>query len=290
MVTLVQSNRNRKFARFSTALAAVLFACVVAPSGFAQTANTGALAGTITDPSGAVVANATVTVTNQATGETRTTVSQANGHYVLPLLPPGTYRVEITKPGFKASIQEGVQVIVTETNALVTHLEIGQTTQELTVSANAEQLQTDTTALGRVTSGLEINSLPLVTRNFTQIIGLNPGIADGGGERRCSGAWYRCSSRGSSANGCSRRLRRRDNNFQMDGVDANDIEASGHFSGGIAIPNPDALEEFKVQTGQYDASSGRNAGANVNVVTKSGTNQFHGKSLGVLSERETERE
>ncbi len=118
-----------------------------------------------------------MTVTNQATGETRTTVSQANGHYVLPLLPPGTYRVETTKPGFNASVQEGVGVIVTETDTLVTHLQIGQTSQEVTINANAEQLQTDTTALGRVTSGLEINNLPLVTRNYTQVMGLNPGVS-----------------------------------------------------------------------------------------------------------------
>ncbi len=240
-----------------------------------QTSGTGALAGTILDPSGALVAGAQVKVINQATGEIRNTVSQANGNYVVPLLPPGAYRVETTKPGFKLSVQEGVQIVVTETDALVTHLQIGQPSQEVTVEAAAEQLQTDTTALGRVTSGVEINALPLVTRNFTQIIGLNPGIST---DVENAGALGRGADAqiGGAPNTVAHGSTTSDNNFQMDGVDANDIEASGHFSGGIAIPNPDAIQEFKVQTGQYDASAGRDAGANVNVVTKSGTNQFHG--------------
>ncbi len=126
---------------------------------------------------------------------------------MVPLLPPGTYRVETTKPGFKVSIQEGVQIIVTETDALITHLQVGQPSQEVTVIASAEQLQTETNALGRVTSGEVINSLPLVTRNFTQIIGLNPGIstdvnnaadlgrgggesAGGRGSRDCFSRWH----------------------------------------------------------------------------------------------------
>ncbi len=261
----------------AVALASICIAVLIlsATPAAGQTSGTGALSGTILDPSGALVAGAQVKVINQATGEMRNTVSQANGNYVVPLLPPGAYRVETTKPGFKVSIQEGVQIVVTETDALVTHLEIGQTSQELTVAASAEQLQTDTTALGRVTSTEVINTLPLVTRNFTQIIGLNPGISTDvnnaadlgrGGSGQVAGAPQTVSHGGTTS----------DNNFQMDGVDANDIEASGVFSGGIAIPNPDAIQEFKVQTGQYDASYGRDAGANVNVVTKSGTNQFHG--------------
>ncbi len=260
-------------ATFVSLWAGVLILSVLPSSG--QTSGTGALSGTIVDPSGALVAGAQVKVVSQSTGETRNTVSQANGNWVVPLLPPGGYRVETTKPGFKVSIQEGVQVVVTETDALVTHLEIGQTNQQLTVEAASEQLQTDTTALGRVTSTEAINALPLVTRNYTQIIGLNPGISTDvnnaadlgrGGTGQVAGAPATV-SHGSTTS---------DNNFQMDGVDVNDIQASGSFSGGIPIPNPDAIQEFKVQTGQYDAASGRDAGANVNVITKSGTNQFHG--------------
>ncbi|MBV9302651.1 MAG: TonB-dependent receptor [Acidobacteriaceae bacterium] len=258
---------------FVTLSAGILL--VSSSPGIGQTSDTGALAGTIFDPSGALVPGAQVKVVNESTGEIRTTVSQANGNYVVPLLPPGSYRVETTKAGFKSTIQEGVQIVVTETDALVTHLQIGQPNQEVTVLASAEQLQTETNVLGRVTSGLEINAMPLVTRNFTQIIGLNPGISTDvenaaalgrGTDAQIGGAPATVAHGGTTS----------DNNFQMDGVDANDIEASGHFSGGIAIPNPDTIEEFKVQTGQYDASQGRDAGANVNVVTKSGTNQFHG--------------
>ncbi len=264
---------NFRAAAFVSLWAGVLILSAI--PGSAQTSGTGALSGTILDPSGALVAGAQVKVVNQATGEIRTTVSQGSGNYIVPLLPPGSYRIETTKSGFKVSIQEGVQIAVTETDAVVTHLEIGQTNQQLTVAASAEQLQTDTTALGRVTSGEVINTLPLVTRNFTQIIGLNPGISTDVENAAALGRGTDATVGGAPAT-VAHGSTTADNNFQMDGVNANDIEASGHFSGGIAIPNPDAIEEFKVQTGQYDASSGRDAGANVNVVTKSGTNQFHG--------------
>jgi len=255
-------------------ISAVVAMCTVGLS-FGQTSGTGALSGTIFDPTGAVVSDAQVKVINEATAETRNVVSQAGGTYFVPLLPPGTYRVEVTKAGFKQSIQQGVQVVVSETDTLVTHLEIGAISQEVTINSNAEQLQTDTTALGRVTSGLVINDLPLVSRNYTQVMALNPGVST---DVENAGALGRSTDGavGGAQDTVAHGGTTSDNNFQMDGVDINDIETSGHFSGGIAIPNPDSIQEFKVQTGQYDASAGRSAGADVDVITKSGTNQFHG--------------
>ncbi len=131
-------------------------------------------------------------------------------------------------------------------------------------------LQTESSALGHVVGGEEILSLPLVTRNYTQILGLSPGVsADvfNASEIGRGGIDDNLVVGGAHAS---------DNNFQMNGVEINDLQGSGHFSGGVAIPNPDSLQEFKVQTSQYDASYGRNAGGNVDVVTKGGTNVFHG--------------
>lgn len=239
----------------------------------AQTAGTGAIAGIVTDPSGAVISGATVKATNDATGESRASVSGNHGNYSVPLLPPGSYTVEVTKQGFKTSTYRQVIVAVTETGALNARLEVGSVSESVDVTGAEEQLQTDTSALGRVSDSVVVESMPLVTRNYTQIIGLSPGVSTdvtNAGEL----------GRGNGSNGNDAFVAaggsNNDNNFQMNGVEINDFQQSGNFSGGVAVPNPDAIQEFKVQTGQYDASYGRDAGANVNVVTKTGTNQFHG--------------
>ncbi len=239
----------------------------------AQTAGTGAIAGLITDPSGASVAEAQVKARNEATGEARTAVSTATGNYTVALLLPGLYTLEISKAGFKLAQASQVSVVVTETTTFNVRMELGQIADKVFVQAQAEQLQTQSSALGEVTSGEQVRTLPLVTRNYTQIISLNPGVAadvndagaigrgnvgQGGAPIVANGGWEA------------------DNNVQMNGVGINDLQSSGYFSGGVAIPNPDTIQEFKVQTGQYDAAYGRNAGANVDVVTKGGSNDFHG--------------
>jgi Carboxypeptidase regulatory-like domain len=239
----------------------------------AQTAGTGALTGNITDPAGAVVPDVQVKVTNQATGETRTVVSQSNGAYTVPLLPPGSYRLQFSKTGFKAAVKTELQVNVTETARLDVQLETGGVAEQVTITADAQLLQTESSALGRVTDRELVTNLPLVTRNYTQIVTLSPGIAagvtrgDSPGQGDNQGDFI---AHGGFA---------RDNNFQMNGVQINDLQSSGVFSGGFAIPNPDTIQEFKVQTGLYDAAYGRNAGANVNVVTRGGGNKFHGTAF-----------
>jgi len=239
----------------------------------AQTAGTGALSGIVTDPSGSSVAGAQVKVISASSGEIRTVTTGAAGTYSVPLLVPGDYRVEVSKPGFRTVAIPRVQIIVTETSALNVRIEIGQVAETVVVEAQATQLQTESSTLGRVTSGEQVQSLPLAMRNFTQIIGLNPGVSaevSNAGELGRGGGGNNQDPTVSSGNWAA------DNNFQMNGVGVNDIQQSGYFSAGVAIPNPDTIQEFKVQTGQYDASYGRNAGANVDVVTKGGTNEFHG--------------
>jgi hypothetical protein len=242
----------------------------------AQTGNTGALTGVVSDTNGAIVSGAQIKVTNEATGEERTVVTSETGSYTVPVLLPGSYRVEFSATGFKKSIKPALRVNVTETTRLDVQLEVGSVAEQVTVTSDATLLQTESSALGRVADSTIVSNLPLVTRNYTQIVTLSPGISapvtrgdelgrgtggESGGNFRSQGAFLR------------------DNNFQLNGIQSNDLQASGSFSGGIPIPNPDAIQEFKVQTGQYDATFGRNAGANVNLVTKSGGNDFHGSAF-----------
>jgi Carboxypeptidase regulatory-like domain/TonB dependent receptor/TonB-dependent Receptor Plug Domain len=260
-------------ARIAWIAVLAVFGCASVGALQAQTAGTGAISGTVTDQSGAVVGGAKVTVTNEATGATLAVASTNRGTYTVPLLPPGSYRVDTSKQGFKVSSYPGIAVNVTETQGLNIRLQVGAVNETVQVDSAAEQLQTETSALGSVTTHEVLESLPLVTRNYTQIIGLSPGVATD--VTNAAGLGRGGGSDGEEpfvANGGTSM----DNNFQMDGVEINDLQGSGNFSGGVAVPNPDTIQEFKVQTGQYDASYGRNAGANVNVVTKTGTNGYHG--------------
>jgi len=244
----------------------------------AQTAATGGIAGIVTDASGAVVGNAKITVTGDVTGDIHTGTSTSNGSYVVPLLPPGNYTVRASKTGFKELVRTGLTVHVTETTVANLQLTVGASSEVVTVSSEAELLDTHDPALGKVTNELIVSSLPLVTRNYTQIIGLSPGVAtevtNAADLGRGAGS-EAIGDRGFSVHGGPTN----DNNYQVNGVEVNDLMGSGSFSGGIAVPNPDTIQEFKVQTGQYDASYGRNAGANVDLVTKRGANAIHGTAF-----------
>ena len=270
----IQGNRtSRCGALFLCATLVALFLLAMPAISAAQTAGTGGLSGTVTDQSGSSIAGAQVKVTSEASGEVRTVTTNATGYFVVPLLLPGTYHVEVSQTGFRSVTVPHVQITVTETNALTLRLEVGQIAETVVVEAQVAQLQTESSTLGRVTSSEQVESLPLAMRNFTQIIALNPGVSaevSNAGELGRGGGGNNQDPTVSAGNWAS------DNNFQMNGVGVNDIQQSGYFSAGVAIPNPDTIEEFKVQTGQYDASYGRNAGANVDVVTKGGTNAYHG--------------
>lgn len=231
----------------------------------------GAISGEVTDPAGAVVPDSQIKVTNLGTGATRTAVSGHNGSYSVPLLPPGEYRVEISKAGFKLVSYPSITVIVTETQTLNARLEVGAVSEQISVASAAEQLQTASSTLGRVTNEEMVTDLPLASRNFTQIIGLNPGVSTEVTNPTALGL-----GGGGMSNFSTGGQTEKSNNYQMDGVAIDDLQNSGTFSGGVAIPNPDTILEFKVQTSQYDATFGRNAGANVNVITKGGSNAFHG--------------
>jgi len=255
---------------FRRALASLFILFLITVTGLAQNASTGAISGTISDARGAVVAGAVVNAIDMTTGEKRSTLSSEQGTYLVPLLLPSNYRIEVSKSGFKLAVSTGIPVHITETATLNVQLEVGAEQQIVSVTADAEMLKTEQSALGDVVDQKEVAALPLVTRNYSQILALSAGVSAetfNAGEIGRGGVDSNLVTGGGAA---------ADNNYQMNGVEINDLQGSGHYSGGVATPNPDSIQEFKVQTSQYDASYGRNAGANVDVMTKSGTNSWHG--------------
>ena len=249
-----------------------LFLLSVASVG-AQSSGTGALTGTVKDSSGSVMANVTVTVTSNDTNVSRVVSTNASGSYTVPLLLPGTYHVKFEAPGFKTVDIPAATVIVGETGTLDGNLEVGAQTQVVTVSGEVMAVQTATSTVGTDITSQNVQALPLTTRNYTQILGLAAGTSSNANNASALGK----GSQNIAVNGAPATS----NNFQMDGVTVvnsngiGNVQESGSYSS-FGIPSPDAIEEFKIQTSLFDASSGRNSGANVNVVTKSGTNDFHG--------------
>ena len=243
-----------------------------------QTTATGALAGELLDPSGAVIPGATLRLIDQRTSRTLTSMSSDSGRFSFLLLPPGSYELQASKTDFETLELFGLEVYVTETLEVEARMRLATQIQQTQVVSEPLMVQTDNSALGRVANESTITGLPLVTRNFAQIAGLSPGVAVGvynAGELGLGGtalSQIAPSNDGIFVHGA----RSYDNNFLLDGISVSDVQGSGSGSGGIPLPNPDSLQEFKVQTGQYDAGYGRYAGANVSLVTKSGANTFRG--------------
>lgn len=260
---------------FRSFLVLLLFVFLV-PSLLAQTADTGALAGTVTDSTGAVVPNATVTVTNADTGQVRTATTGAAGDYQINTLPPGNYHVKFEASGFQTVEVPAAKVTVTETAVLNQSLQVGAQAQEVTVQANVETIQTASSALGTVVNTETVTELPLNTRNYTNLLAMSAGANASASNASTLG-------KGSSliaVNGGGQNQ----NTYLQDGASINNFyslgtNVEGTIYASLATPNPDTIAEFKIQTSTYDAGYGRNPGSNVNVITKSGTNQFHGTAF-----------
>jgi hypothetical protein len=241
----------------------------------AQTANTGAIAGSVSDPSGALIAGATVASVSEATREERTFTTDAQGSFSIPFLAPGSYDLTVSAPRFKPLALQDVQVQITEVSRLKIQLTISGAKEQITVSEKPPLLQTENATLGRVIDQKTIVDLPLVGRNYTEILGLTAGTNTNVVDATQLGA----GSQEIRANGA----RSGDNNFMLNGVDANSYgsnitEVTPFGGAGIAIPAPDTIQEFKVQNSLYDAQYGRGGGANVDVETRSGTAQLHGSA------------
>lgn len=232
----------------------------------AQGAN-GRIVGRIADPTGAVLAQAKITLTNEATSIKRDALSNDSGDFSFVEVVPGTYTVQFELTGFKKNVQKGVIVDVNQVVTLNSTLQIGGSQEVVEVTSEAPQVDTTSTQLGAVINDRSINELPLNTRDTYQFLQLQPGVQ---AQLGSSGSLFAgTDDPGSvSVNGG----RTRANNFSVNGGDAND-----QFVNTPTIqPVPDAVEEFRVITNTFDAEYGRNSGSVVNVITKSGANKFHG--------------
>src|SRR5450759_880930 len=244
-------------------LVVLLLATVAAAQGGA----TGAISGTVEDVTGAVVVGAQVQIINQDTGAVaRTMKTGANGAFVAPLLPVATYTVKITGTGFGEGNFRNIAVRVTETTRLTAKLAPLRVTEKVEVQATVQTVETTTATTGQAIEERTIRELPLATQNFQQLLTLSTGAQS---ELNASAQLGRGNAR-IIVNG----QREDNNNYLIAGLSATDYNVSQ--STNVPLPNPDVIQEFKVQTSLYDASQGRNSGGNVNAVLKSGSKNFHG--------------
>jgi hypothetical protein len=229
---------------------------------------TGTITGTITDPSGALIPQARVVVRDEGTNATRDARSNDNGDYTVALLPPGRYSVSVESKGFRRSVIHGVTLDVDQTVRVDFALVVGAVTESVIVNETPPIVQTDTSTLGQVVNNRLVQGLPLNQRNFLSFALLVPGA-----ELPAQGSQN--STQGGVLEGFSvdvNGARDQANNFLLEGVDNVDPYINQY----VALPSIDAIQEFKVQSGDYSAEFGRASGAEVNVVLKSGTNAFHG--------------
>lgn len=238
----------------------------------AQAPGTGAIRGTVYDTSSSIIQNASVTLVSESTGGTRTASTDASGSFSFSLLTPGSYSVTVESSGFAAKTATSVSVVVSETRVVDFHLSVASAATNVYVSPSVELAQTESSTLGRAVDEETIQALPLSNRNYTQILSLSPGVVV---ELPSASALGR-GTQDVAANG----NKTTGNNIQFNGIDANNLsQNSAENDGeevGVAAPAPDTIQEFKVQTGNYDAGYGRGTGANVDVISKTGGESFHG--------------
>jgi len=232
----------------------------------AQSPTTGRIEGAVKDQNGAVIVGAVVKAINRATEDERAVNTDETGRYVIPLLPPGVYRVSISASGFNTAVIDAVHVLITETTPVNSDLVVqGVIAHPITVQIEP-LMQTGGPQLGRGVDSRFVSELPLASRNFTQILSLSPGVATYLPDSTAVGR----NTQTISVNGA----RMTQNNVQVNGIDANTMGSSSAVN--LAVPAPETIQEFKVQTSLYDATFGRSGGGNVEIVTKSGSNGFHG--------------
>lgn len=256
-MTAINSRTTPLISSASLLLTFAILLFSFASQAFAQT---GSITGLVTDASGAVVGSAKVTVTSNSTGVSRDVLTGNGGSYSLVNLQPNSYTLTVEKGGFQTSVFKDVNVTVGEVVPLNVKLQVGSATTEINVNAVTEApVETDTYQLSTIIDSKAINNLPLILRDPYQLVLLSPGVVSG------------TSAGGAAVNGA----RERNNNFMLDGSDNNDSGVPGQLAGAVGA-NPDTAAEFRVITNNFDAEFGRNTGAIVDVITRSGTNQVHG--------------
>jgi hypothetical protein len=225
------------------------------------------LTGTVTDPSGAVIAGAKIDISNSAIkGASRSVTTDSHGTFTATNLPPATYTIMVTAPGFKSYTANDVTLFVAQKRTVTAMLQPGSVDQNVTVQENAVSVNTTTSEQAGTVSGKQVRELELNNRNFEQLVTLQPGVVSGLPDEVGFGLNNATSV---SVNGA----RDTANNWTVDGADINDSGSNGTL---LNVPSIDAIQEFTLERGSYDASYGRSAGGQVLVATKQGTSEFHG--------------
>ncbi len=264
-------------AKFGLYQICIFLLTVAAPfNGFSQ--STTLLRGTVTDPQGAVITSAVVTLSNPGTAFNRSVTTDQRGEYQFVQVAPGTYQIDVEMVGFAKLTRTGVELLVNTPTTLDLHLELGKNTETVNVAAEASTINTVDASVGNAFSEMQVRELPLETRNVVQLLSLQPGV---------------------TTNGEVLGARRDQNNITLDGVDVNDNQNAGlvaqntttgntyqgvnanspNVNSGFnsVLPVPlDSVQEFRVTVGGEGVDQGRSSGGQVVLITKSGTNQFHG--------------
>jgi hypothetical protein len=257
----------------------LILAIMFAAGAFAQGGGNVAITGTVVDPSGAVVPGAKITATQASTSIVNVVTSNGSGQFNFPSLPPGVYSVSVEVTGFKKSVQT-VTMLADQTRTMDVHLEVGQTSQQVTVQASSVQVNTSSPELGQVIEHARLVDIPLNGRNAADLTLLVPGAVSAIANN--SGALQGDTKQIPGADAIAVNGARPDQiGYNLDGANNEDLMSNVN----LPFPFPDALQEFSVQTNSFDVQYGANAGAVVNVVTKSGTNDWHGDAFEFVRNR-----
>jgi len=244
--------------------AILLFAALAFMAQLAAAQATSQLNGSVTDPSGASVPGTKITLTDPATGLQRTTTSNANGLYQFLDVPPGNYRLEAAATGFAAYLATKVTLVVSTPTTVPIQLQVAGGTTSVTVEGQAPLINRTDASLGNVIESNQIDELPIAARNVVELLSLQPGVAYLGDQLNQD-----TDTRSGAVNG----LRSDQSNVTLDGIGVNDQNNGYAFTSVLNIP-PDSVEEFRVTTANANADSGYSSGAQIALVTKSGTNKF----------------
>jgi hypothetical protein len=247
-----------------------LFALLALLAALAAAQSASQLNGSVSDPSGAKVANATITLSNPATGLARTTTSNGGGLYQFLDVPPGDYRLEAVVSGFAPYVIAKVTLVVSTPSTLHIQLQVAGVAQSVTVEGQAPLINRTDASLGNVVEQDQIAELPIADRNVVQLLSLQPGVTYMGNQ---SQSLQDTDTRSGAVNG----MRSDQSNVALDGIGVNDQNNGYAFTSVLNVP-PDSVEEFRVTTANATADSGYSSGAQVSLVTKSGTNNFHGSA------------
>jgi hypothetical protein len=265
-----------KARRLLVFLAGILAATLLLTDNASGQYTTASLSGTVVDQTGAVVPDARITVQNTDTGFTQSVTSNSSGEYLFSRLPVGNYKLTAEKPGLTTYVQSGIQLDVSQAATQKITLSVGTVSQQVTISADASLVTSQSATVSQVISQRQVVDLPLDGRQVQQLVFLAPGITDASTHyctTNCEGGTYP-GEQYAKANGTSASSI----NYQMDGVDYND----SYINSNLPFPNPDAIQEFSVADSNLSAEYGNSVGGVVNVVTKSGTNQIHGDGFEFL--------